>query len=355
MNTNAFVADAIQIEGTPDIPGLMFRRFRGEADYPELVTLLNACMQADQIDQVMTLEELAHEFINNPNFDVERTGTIVEMDGKIIGYSSLFILEEEAGNLIYHVRGTIHPEWRRKGIGRPLLRYSEALSMELAQDTPADQPHALESWVATTMPGAMQLLVNEGYHEHVYFAEMVRPDLENIPDAPLPEGLEVRPVEENQLRAIWEADKEAFRDHWGYFAPVDPDADFQRWLEDPITHQPHLWKIAWDGDQVAGQVRSFIDFAENEHYDRQRGHAEFISVRRPWRRRGLARALIIQSLRELKAHGMNEATLGVHTDNPNGAYSLYQSVGFEVVRKSIIYQKPMPGFNQQNDTGETIS
>ncbi len=201
----------------------------------------------------------------------------------------------------------------------------------------------------------MQLLVNEGYHEHVYFAEMVRPNLEDIPDAPLPDGLEVRPVEDAHLRAIWEADQEAFRDHWGYFAPVNPEASFQRWLDNPVTNQRHLWKIAWDGDQVAGQVRSFINVAENEQYDRLRGHTEFISVRRQWRRRGLARALIVQSLHELKAHGMKEAALGVHTENPNGAYTLYQSVGFEVDRRSIIYQKPMSGFDQHNKNGETTS
>jgi ribosomal protein S18 acetylase RimI-like enzyme len=31
-------------------------------------------------------------------------------------------------------------------------------------------------------------------------------------EAPLPEGVEIRPVEDEHLRAIWEADAEAFRD-----------------------------------------------------------------------------------------------------------------------------------------------
>ena len=99
--------------------------------------------------------------------------------------------------------------------------------------------------------------------------------------------------------------------------------------------------MAWDGEEVAGQVRSYISPAENAEYRRKRGYTEFISVRRPWRRRGVARALLCQSLEALRDRGMEEAALGVMTENPNGAFGLYESVGFRVVKQYTSYEKPV--------------
>ena len=104
---------------------------------------------------------------------------------------------------------------------------------------------------------------------------------------------------------------------------------------------PSLWRVAWDGDRVAGQVRSYIDEQENAEFGRRRGYTEFISVRRPYRRRGLARALLVQSLEAVRDRGMEEAALGVLTENLHGAFRLYESVGFRVVRSWTTLQKPL--------------
>ena len=167
---------------------------------------------------------------------------------------------------------------------------------------------------------------------------MVRPDLENIPDAPLPEGLEVRPVKPEHLHSIWEAENEAFRDHWGYSEPVE--GDYERWLNEPLF-QPETWQVAWDGDQVAGMVRGFIDEAQNKRYNRKRGYTENITTRRPWRRRGLAHALIALSMRQQKGLGMTDTALSVDGLNPSGALQLYESMGFRVIRKEIGFSKPL--------------
>ena len=98
------------------------------------------------------------------------------------------------------------------------------------------------------------------------------------------------------MRLIWEADVEAFRDHWGYVEPTE--ASYQRFLAFPYN-DPTLWKIAWDDEGVAGQVKSFIDTAQNEEHGLRRGWTEAISTSRRWRRRGLAKALIVESIREL--------------------------------------------------------
>jgi ribosomal protein S18 acetylase RimI-like enzyme len=168
---------------------------------------------------------------------------------------------------------------------------------------------------------------------------MVRPNLDDLAPAPLPDGLEIREVRPEHLPAIWAAHVEAMRDHWGAVEP--DDATYQQFLTDPMTSDSSLWRVAWDGDEVAGQVRSFINPEENARRGTRRGHTEFISVRRPWRRRGLARALIAASFPLLRARGMTEATLGVDTENPSGAFRVYESCGFVAVSRDTTYRKPL--------------
>ena len=185
---------------------------------------------------------------------------------------------------------------------------------------------------------ATSLIRDAGYEAITYAAEMVRPSVHDFPDHRLPEGLELRPVREEDIRTIWEADVEAFRDHWGFVEQTE--ADYQRFLAYPYL-DTSLWKIAWDDQGVAGQVKSFIDTAQNEENGRRRGWTESISTARRWRRRGVAKALIVESICELASRGMTEVALGVHTENPNGAYDLYSGLGYEVVATWTTYRKPL--------------
>jgi ribosomal protein S18 acetylase RimI-like enzyme len=88
-------------------------------------------------------------------------------------------------------------------------------------------------------------------------------------------------------------------------------------------------------------VLNCIRHDENEEYNRQRGYTEAIRVHRPWRRRGLARALIARSSSVLKEQGVTEAALGVDTENPSGALRLYESMGFRPVKRNSVYRKLM--------------
>ena len=83
-----------------------------------------------------------------------------------------------------------------------------------------------------------------------------------------------------------------------------------------------LWVVAWDGDQIAGVVQNWIWPEENEKLGVKSGWLEHISVRRPWRRRGLARAITAASLVRIREAGMTEGMLGVDSENANGALGL---------------------------------
>jgi mycothiol synthase len=338
MPVQTQIDDTIAIPGAPDILGLRFRHYRGEADLPGIVEVFNASAEADGTERTGTLEDLAKVYSNLKNSDPQRDMVITEINGDLVGYSRVTWWVELDGGRIYEHFGFLKPEWRGKGLGTALVSWAEVRLREIAADHPDTGPRSLGSWAFENQTNLVGVLEKAGYEPIRYGYNMVRPDLENIPDAPLPEGFEVRPVKPGHLRAIWEAEVEAFLDHWGSSEPGE--GDYERWLnETPFL--PELWQVAWDGDQVAGMVRTFIDENQNAKFGRKRGYTENISTRRPWRKRGLARALMAQSMHLQKELGMTETALSVDAFNPSGALQLYQSMGFQVVRKELVYRKPL--------------
>jgi mycothiol synthase len=344
MKMDMILTDTIDLPWANSFPGLSFRRFRGESDYPKMLRLIQGSKDADGIERSDTLEEIVHNYSHLVNCDPYQDMLFAEVDGQEVGYTRAWWNQNLEGEWFGFHLAFLLPAWRGKGIGSAFLRHNEMRLREIADRSTEDGLLRLESrryfevFCSDSEASKESLLLENGYTPIRHFFEMVRPSLKDIPEAHLPLGLEVRPVQAEHLPAIWDAMQEAFRDHWNYVPPAEED--YLNWLDNPI-HDPSLWKVAWDGDLVAGMVLSFINHDENREYNRKRGYTEDISVRRPWRKRGLARSLIVQSLQEIKQRGMSEAALGVDANNLTGALRLYESVGFQVTRRSSAYRKPM--------------
>jgi mycothiol synthase len=346
-------SDAIQLPDAPGIHGLRFRHFRGGQDFNHMATITRVSAEVDDTERADTPEELEQFFAHLTNCDPYTDMIFAEVDPgdgrdvEVIGYSRGTWRMEGSGERRYMFFGRILPHWRRKGIGQAILRWMEGRLREIAAGHPTEVEKYFLSVAAQGETGLAAMLEKTGYQPVRYGFEMVRPDLENIPNFPLPEGLEMREVLPEHYQAIWDADTEAFRDHWGFIEPSEED--YQGWLVDTTSFQPELWQVAWDiaTNQVAGQVRTYIDHEQNKLYNRQRGWTEFISVRRPFRRRGLARALIAQSLRAQKQAGMTESALGVDSENLSGATKVYEDCGFRAVKRTTVYRKPLITIGQK--------
>ncbi|MEJ5309228.1 MAG: GNAT family N-acetyltransferase [Anaerolineae bacterium] len=345
MKTYLETTNTITVLDAPMMDGLTFRSFRGSEDYPAMVAVIQGSKEADQVERATTVEDIARDYAHLVNSDPYRDMLFVEMHGEVIGYSRVFWFKRDDGAYAYGHFAALLPAWRGLGIRRAMLHHNERRLREIATAhinsngrNPAER--YFESWANKTETHWRALLTEAGYVPVRYGYLMVRPDLENIPDLPLPDGVEVRPVRPEDYWTIWYAAKEAFRDHWGYSEDEWAETNFENWQESDIF-TPELWQVAWDGDEVAGMVLNFIDEKENAAYNRKRGYTETICVRRPWRRKGLARALIARSLAVLKAQGMSEAALGVDAQNPNGALQLYKSMGFSPVQEETAFRKSL--------------
>jgi mycothiol synthase len=326
----------------PPIAGLRFRHFRGEEDLPGMLRVYGAAHEADGIEEVTTLEQLRLNYENLVNCDPDRDITMAEVDGDLVAYARVFWQDLVDGGRSYEAFGFVHPEWRRRGIGGALLRHNESLLRAIAAEHSAIAPKWFSSEGTDRDAGNTALLRGAGYQPVRYFHEMVAPTLEPITAPSMPEAIELRPVQRDHYRAIWEAEAEAFRDHWGEAEWTE--ADWRRFEADPGNADPRFWRVGWDGDEVAGVVTTIVPAEENDRHGRRRVYVSGVSVRRPWRRRGLARALLASSLVAARDEAFSSAGLGVDTDSPTGATDLYRSLGFVPEQTFIAWRKPLePG------------
>jgi len=323
-----------------EIPGLVIRPYGGEADLPEVARIQSAEWAADGVSERASVDDL-RAWWGHPSeqLDPARDADLVELDGRVVAVTQRDWADATDGVREYRARCWIDPEYRRRGIGRTLFARNEAIRRRLAATHQTDRPLVLGTGTAERNLGAQALARAFGYEPARWFADMERSITDALPEVPpLPPGLEVRPASADQARQVWEADQEAFRDHWGGWDTSE--ASFRRWVESP-EFQPDLMVVAWDGDEIAGAVLNVIYPHENAELGISRGWLDSVFTRRAWRRRGLARALIVRSLHLLRDRGLATAALGVDADNPSGAFGLYESVGFRPTERFIAWRKPM--------------
>jgi mycothiol synthase len=155
------------------------------------------------------------------------------------------------------------------------------------------------------------------------------------PAAEWPEGISVRTIVRDQDdHAVWVAHQDAFVDAFEH--AIWPYESWREWAFSE-SFDPSLWFLAVDGDEIAGVCLC----KSNAGAEGELGWVNVLGVRRPWRRRGIARALLLHAFAEFRALGRRGAGLGVDGLNPTGAVRLYEGAGMHVARRADQYQKPL--------------
>jgi GNAT superfamily N-acetyltransferase len=302
-----------------------------------MVALHGIVNGADGNPEVWTAEELRLQYEEWTNVDPREDDLLAFVDDELVALSRIEWMESNDGRRFYVHEGHVHPAWRRRGLGGAMFRRNARRLVEIAAGHDVHRPRVLVTYAEQGDPGADALARAEGYDLVRVYHLMLRPDMEDILLPPVADGLEVRPLTVDHLPAFWDAMTEAFKDHFG--GDDTSPAAYRRWSQDPNLDLS-LTMAAFDGDEIAGAVMGYIYPEENREHGYRRGWTDPVFVRRPWRRRGLASALLGRALAALRDRGMTAAQLGVDSENPNEALTLYQRHRFEVLRSTTELHRP---------------
>jgi mycothiol synthase len=251
-------------------------------------------------------------------------------DGAVVGYGLVW---QEDPPRAFVAEQTVHPDHRGRGLSELLLRHAELRARQSAGPQLAGQPVDLGVWAHDGDAGRIALFTRRGYRYVRTFLRLEL-DLTRPPDAPAwPAGIAVRNFRRHRDEALVHAAMdEAFRDHWR------PDVmSLEEWLAFRFQRPDldlDLWWVAWAGDEVAGAALAMETPLG--------GYIADLAVRRPWRGRGLGRALLLQAFAELRRRGRPRAYLGVDSENPTGAMHLYSALGMRPVHGAqMVFEKDL--------------
>ena len=322
----------------PNVPGLTFRPLRA-GDAAALVAVQEGRKEHDRIDPLSTfegvpsLEQAAWWVAHMAETQRLDTVLVAEVDGAVIGYTWLEWWTETTSVRLFLSQAALLPEWRGRGIGTAMLGWAEARLRAVAVGQAETGPAFFGANATETEADDAALLHDAGYQPAFTMTELERSDLDAPRETVLPEGLALRPLEPEHLLAVGRSVTGAYTESTFSTEPSeDTDREKAEWL---AGFDPSLCFVAWEGEQVAGQVICRLD--------KGRGELAEVSVRTPWRRRGLAKALLTQALRAFHGRGVTRVRLHTVAENQYGSVRLYRSVGFEPIKDHVRYRKPMEG------------
>jgi len=260
-----------------------------------------------------------------PLFDLAQDARIiVAPDGLIVGYEEICPRSDQ--RLDYD--GYVHPREAGRGFGTLLLRWAEERACERLGEMRAEARIVLHGNTPSVDQNARTMFNAEGF---ALVRQFWRMEIEMIapPDRPVwPAGIRVRTLRpEQDERSVHATIEEAFDDHWGHIPRSFEE--WMKWIRDN-QHDPTLTFIAFEGEEIAGvAVNRYRDIA----------WVGQLAVRRPWRKRGLGLALLLQAFNEFYQRGDRAVGLGVDAQSLTGATRLYEKAGMRVTRQYDTYEK----------------
>lgn len=312
-------------------------------DLHGVVQMLNLAEREITGKDFTSPEDFSADMVSS-GFDYRNDTAVIVIDtDHVIAYAEVFADKDPAVRLRGY--GRVHPDFRGRGYGTRLIHWSETHAQQLLPKAPPEARVVLHQSTYAGQTDAIELLKENGY-QYVRSSYRMLVDLDDYCPLPqTPEGISLRPIQntEADLRAALWVDHQAFIGHWGHI-----EEDFEEYVarfKQRLKIRPQIdlsacW-VAVAGETLVGL--SICSLWTEE--DADKGWVNILGVLKPWRKRGVGRALLLESFAELKRRGRKRAGLFVDAGN-RGALNLYFQAGMRVEQESQIFEKELqPGID----------
>lgn len=278
-------------------------------------------------------DEILEDF-RYPGFEPALDSRGVWHDGRLVAVGTVHHRVSGARLERATVTGRVDPAMAGLGIGRRLLAWQVERAVERLRQCDPSLPWFVRAYEWDWIEPAHHLYARLGLTPVRWFEDLLR-DLADPLEAPPPAGVQLTAWTEIDDEAARRVANDAFADHWG-----STPRDRQAWAHLLASSDMRL-DLSF-GAVAAGEL---VGVCLNGHFPqdidstgRVEGWIEILGVARPWRRRGVAAALIARSLQAFREEGFTHAMIGVDADNPTGASGLYRRLGFEPLLRSVAHE-----------------
>ena len=281
--------------------------------------------------------------------------------GELVAFAMMWHSSDPTARLTVEL--AVLPEWQKRGIGSRLYRMAEQRARQLGLahvtspvylpivDLPQDlsagpmpeiqnQKHALErsegskiqnpKWVLEARPESTGFLERRGFFPNSSYVQMRLDRIGSQPEARWPEGFHFRPMTniDRDTERWAEIIRATFRE------PATGPGIAAQLAEPGSSPEGYMFAVENESGIEVGTSRARIDIMGG----RPIGYLGTVGVLPEFRNRGLATALIAQTLRYLASRGLDSAVLFVETTNL-GARRLYERLGWRPVYQTVHYWK----------------
>lgn len=253
---------------------------------------------------------------------------LLYLGGELVGYAFVDLSDQVTG-----ASGelAVHPEYRRRGLGRMLVD-------ALVAESPDGR---LRLWAhgAGTAPAARALARATGFVQDRVLWQMRRSLFAALTERALPPAISVRSFVVGRDEQAWvELNNRAFAGHpeqgsWSV-------ADVLVREREPWFDATGFFLAEQDGALVGFHWTKVHGAGTNGPHDHEPvGEVYVLGVEPAVRGRGLAPALTVIGLRHLRARGLSAAMLYVDEDNP-AAIAVYSALGFARWDVDVCFRRP---------------
>jgi len=276
-----------------------------------------------------------------PRFDLGRSSLGMFSDsGTLAAYVIVWAVSERP--VRPWVIWGVHPDFHGHKLGKRLFDGAEERAGEIIKRCPPEARVRLQTGTPAGYSFAEKALAQAGYvSDRTYFD--MRITMNRRPQVPdFPAGIAIKPYRhEEDLPLFVDIFRNSFSDHYGYVEePFDDDvAEFRHWFNNDKNFEPGLVLLAVD-ERSKLPVGCLLAMKESPRHPGI-GFVDIVGVRRGYRRRGLAQAMLYHSFATYWDRGLTTVSLEVDGSSLTNAVALYEKVGMHVHQSFISYEKTL--------------